>query len=182
MNGQPARSIGNICGGCEAGTEIPSLAGGGPARGCAGGPTPERLRRDRRSGRRVVVPDFFHPILQLQFAFLQGDFLELFVVGEVVLGGECLQAVLEFVVPGCEVAVFVAGLQQACGSCVSAIVVPPPFRCASRMDPRPCQGTLAPCPGRFKPIWGLPPEHQRVLDGLAVIVAPDRRLEESRGR
>jgi hypothetical protein len=64
----------------------------------------------------VLLPlaskDVFHPVLQLQLAFLEGDFFELFGFGEVKLLGEFVQASFELVMLNCKPVKFLVGLQK----------------------------------------------------------------------
>jgi hypothetical protein len=57
--------------------------------------------------RRVAARDLFHLIFDCEFALLEGDFFELFGVGEVVALGELVEAVVQFVVSFDELAVLI---------------------------------------------------------------------------
>jgi hypothetical protein len=63
---------------------------------------------------RVAIPthDVFHPILQLQLALLDRDFLELFRIRKEMLRFQFVQAVVELAMNGGEVAEFRIGLQK----------------------------------------------------------------------
>ena len=43
----------------------------------------------------VLPHDGFHAVLDVEFAFLEADFFELLVVGQVMLGFELVQAIVE---------------------------------------------------------------------------------------
>jgi hypothetical protein len=59
----------------------------------AGGPRISTLRVHRRGGAIAEAPDdVFHPVLQLQLALLQGDFLELLVLGQIRFVSQVVEA------------------------------------------------------------------------------------------
>jgi hypothetical protein len=60
----------------------------------------------------VAPEDVLHPVLELQLALLQGDFFDLFGLGEVLLVVELVQAIVEFVMLGGELVELLVRLQQ----------------------------------------------------------------------
>jgi hypothetical protein len=61
-----------------------------------------------------IADDRFHAILDLQLAFLEGDLFDLLGLGQVGLGDEFVQAILELVMLGGEVVELLVRLQQQC--------------------------------------------------------------------
>ena len=60
----------------------------------------------------MAPEDVFHPVFELQLALLQVDFFDLFGLGEVMLGGQLVQAIFEFVMLGDERVELLVGPQQ----------------------------------------------------------------------
>jgi hypothetical protein len=80
----------------------------------AGAPARARERIGRLSVRvclAMPAQDVFHPVFQLQLALFEGDFFDLFWFREVLLGGQLVQAIFEFVMPGREVMKLLVGPQ-----------------------------------------------------------------------
>jgi hypothetical protein len=75
--------------------------------------------------------DVLHPVLQPQLLFLDLSFFQLFRLGKEVSRGEFVQALVEVLMPGHKVTIFVIRLQQ---------VLPQLVRIDSHMPP-PLQGT-----------------------------------------
>src|ERR1700722_1495528 len=67
---------------------------------------------DLRLRLKAAAQNVFHPVFQLQLLFLQRDFLDLFRLREVVLGGQFVQSIFERVVPGGQGVEFLVRLQQ----------------------------------------------------------------------
>ena len=65
---------------------------------------------------RLLLPmpaqDVFHPIFQLQFAFLQGDFFDLLRLGQVRLDGQLVQPFVQLVMLRGECAELFVGIEQ----------------------------------------------------------------------
>src|SRR3954462_2114394 len=73
----------------------------------------ERLALLLAAVRRTIVPrDGFHLVFQREFPFFEGDFFELFVIGEVVLLGELVEAIIQLVVAFGELPVVLVASQQ----------------------------------------------------------------------
>src|ERR671937_3036773 len=60
----------------------------------------------------VAAQDVFHPVFQLELAFLEVDFFELLRFREVMLGGQLMQAIFELVMLGNQLAEFFIGAKQ----------------------------------------------------------------------
>src|SRR5262245_16936294 len=73
---------------------------------------PSARRGVRRLGRAVMPQHAFHLILELELAFLQGDFFELFGFREVLSGGETMNPFIQVVMLSGESAELVVALQQ----------------------------------------------------------------------
>ena len=58
----------------------------------------------------IAAQDVFHSIFELQLFLFEGDFFDLFGLGEVMLGSELVQAIFQLVVLGRELVQFVVGL------------------------------------------------------------------------
>jgi len=74
----------------------------------------------------MLPQDGFHAVFQMEFPFLESGFFELFVVGQVGLANELLQAILEIVMLGGEVMKFLVGLQQQCPEVLRLLIHGPP--------------------------------------------------------
>jgi hypothetical protein len=73
--------------------------------------TPAGSMRIPESG-SAAPHDVFHAVLQLQLSLFEGNFFDLFGLGKVMLGGEFVQSIFEFVVLGGEAAEFLVRSQQ----------------------------------------------------------------------
>src|SRR5437867_10170113 len=62
----------------------------------------------------VTADDVFHPILELELAFLEVGFFDLFGLGEVLLGGQFMQAIFQFVMFDGELVKLLVRLDQLC--------------------------------------------------------------------
>src|SRR5438128_1999411 len=60
----------------------------------------------------MAPEDVFHPVFQLELPLLQSDFFELFRFGKVMLGGQLMQAIFEFVMLGGQLVEFLVRPQQ----------------------------------------------------------------------
>jgi len=75
----------------------------------------------------VASHDVFHAILELELFLLEGDFFKVFRRREVLLGGEFVQAIFEFVMLDRESLEFLVGLHQlSLGTEWFGIHSPPP--------------------------------------------------------
>jgi len=117
-----------------------------------------------------IADHYFHLIFDLEFAFLEFDFFELLGVREVVLGFELVQAIVECVVLGGQLSEFLVGLDEEVFKVLSHR-----FRLPSRTGAlcrRPYERNVthsyAPCV--YSCLRNFSQQHERVLDGLGVIV------------
>src|SRR5919198_4633877 len=78
----------------------------------------------------VTPQDVFHPVFQLQLTLLEIDFFELFGFGEVMLGGQLMQAIVERVMLSDQLAEFLIGAKQHFREILRLrIHTPPPWSC-----------------------------------------------------
>src|SRR6267142_264434 len=127
----------------------------------------------------MAPQDVFHPIFELQFLFLEGDFFELLGFGEVLLGGQFVQAIFQFVMLGRETMKFLVGPQQLCLQILRLCIhAPPPWTSVLRLLGHPLRTYHKLC-GDSRSAVGLrqilAPEDQSVFDRLRVVGAPHSR-------
>ena len=60
----------------------------------------------------MASEDVFHPIFELELAFLEVDFFDLLGLGEILLGGQFMQAIFQLVMLDREVVELLVGLKQ----------------------------------------------------------------------
>src|SRR5258708_23598627 len=117
----------------------------------------------------MAPQDVFHAVLDLELTFLKGDFFDLFGFGEVVLGGQLVESIFEFVVLDGQLREFRVRLQQLCSQILRLdIHTPPPWTSIKRgilerwSGPCGCMGTVSIDPKlshQLRPIQASPWRH-----------------------
>jgi hypothetical protein len=59
----------------------------------------------------VAAQNIFHPVFELELAFLESDFFDLLRFAEVRLARKLVEAIVEFVVLGCELTELLVSLE-----------------------------------------------------------------------
>src|SRR5262245_16315830 len=81
----------------------------------------------------MATEDVLHLVFQLELPLLEGDFFELFGFGEVMLGGQFMQAIFKFVMLHSELLEFRVRLQQLCFQILRLCIhAPPPWTSIKR--------------------------------------------------